>query len=279
MTARAQAFAASARDLRPVVLLTVGDNDGVTGYVLTASDPRVDKAVLNLAQAVAATAEPAQAVPDLTRTRVVGVPRVNRRAAPGRDTQTGADPAETARRVEMALRTFGANTEDPPTWVAAVVRWHGTANAAGCWPVRGAAGRAHPGAPRWRNGHGGGLAAGRRSGRGEVRQLLAQVAAALPGFDVGVRVRIITPWPSAIAGAGAAVLLAVAAVWVGRVVPDGARPADLPPALLAVLLVAVAAASRCSRCAAGASGPGCDAGSSQSPTRSRPATTASPGGG
>ena len=93
------------------------------------------------------------------------------------------------------------------------------------------------------------------SGRGEVRQLLAQVAAALPGFDVGVRVRIITPWPSAIAGAGAAVLLAVAAVWVGRVVPDGARPADLPPALLAVLLVAVAAASRCSRCAAGASGP------------------------
>ncbi len=40
MTARAQAFAASARDLRPVVLLTVGDNDGVTGYVLTASDPR-----------------------------------------------------------------------------------------------------------------------------------------------------------------------------------------------------------------------------------------------
>ncbi len=38
------------------------------------------------------------------------------------------------------------------------------------------------------------------SGRGEVRQLLAQVAAALPGFDVGVRVRIITPWPSAIAG-------------------------------------------------------------------------------
>ena len=58
--ARAQAFAASARDLRPLVLLTVGDHHGVTGHVLTAADPRADKAVLNLAQAVAARPEPAQ---------------------------------------------------------------------------------------------------------------------------------------------------------------------------------------------------------------------------
>ena len=60
VVARAQAFAASARDLRPVVLLTVGDSNGVTGYVLTAADRRADKAVLNLAQAVAARAEPVQ---------------------------------------------------------------------------------------------------------------------------------------------------------------------------------------------------------------------------
>ncbi len=57
--ARAQAFAASARDLRPQVQLTVGDYDGVTGHVLTAADPRADKAMLNLAQGVAARAEPA----------------------------------------------------------------------------------------------------------------------------------------------------------------------------------------------------------------------------
>src|SRR6478735_7696667 len=122
VVARAQAFAASARDLRPLVLLTVGDYEGVTGHVLTAADPRADKVVLNLAQAVAAGAEPLQGIPDLSRTRVVGVLRVNRRAAPGRDPQRGADPAETARRVEMALRTFGATPDDPPTWVAAVVR-------------------------------------------------------------------------------------------------------------------------------------------------------------
>ena len=39
------------------------------------------------------------------------------------------------------------------------------------------------------------------SGRGEVRQRLNQVAAALPGFDVGVRVRIVTPWPTTAAAA------------------------------------------------------------------------------
>src|SRR6478609_9125232 len=79
VVARARAFAASARDLRPLVLLTVGDYDGVTGHLLTAADPRADKVVLNLAQAVAARAEPVQDIPDLSRTRVVGQLRVNRR--------------------------------------------------------------------------------------------------------------------------------------------------------------------------------------------------------
>ena len=134
---------------------------------------------------------------------MVGVLRVNRRAAPGRDTGQGADPAETARRVEMALRTFGARPGDPPTWVAAVVR------------------RARDGERRrvlaWYSAQLGAVAPGHHAGdmdsvvisllaggagRGEVRQRLAQVAAALPGFDVGVRVRILSPWPSA-AAAGA----------------------------------------------------------------------------
>src|SRR6478735_9053843 len=132
VVARAQAFAASARDLRPLVLLTVGDFDGVSGHLLTAADRRADKVVLNLAQAVAARAEPVTGIPDRSRTRVVGMLRVNRRAAPGRDTQKGADPAETARRVETALRTFGATPDDPPTWT----RWWSR-----CWPAAAPAAR------------------------------------------------------------------------------------------------------------------------------------------
>src|SRR6478735_8335428 len=108
VVARAQAFAASARELRAVVLLTIGDYDGVTGHVLTAADPRADKVVLNLAQAVAARAQPLQGIPDLAATRVVGQLRVHRGAAPGRDAEKGADPAENARRVEMVLRTVAA---------------------------------------------------------------------------------------------------------------------------------------------------------------------------
>ena len=241
VVARAQAFAASARDLRPLVLLTVGDFDGVTGHLLTAADPRADKVVLNLAQAVAARAEPVPGIPDLSRTRVVGLLRVNRRAAPGRDTQKGADPAETARRVEMALRTFGAGPGDPPTWVAAVVRrardgerrrvlaWY-SARLGAANPVHHASDMDSVVISL--------LAGG--SGRGEVRQRLNQVAAALPGFDVGVRVRILTPWPATAGALGVAALLGGIAVWAGLVAPAAARP-DLPPAVIAALLLALVA--------------------------------------
>ena len=182
-----------------------------------------------------------QGIPDLTGTRVVGQLRVNRRAAPGRDTQKGADPAETARRVEMALRTFGAGPDDPPTWVAAVVRRarDGERRRVLAWYSArlGAANPVH---------HAGDmdsvvislLAGG--SGRGEVRQRLNQVAAALPGFDVGVRVRILTPWPAAAGALAVAALLGGFAVWAFRVAPAAARP-GLPPALLAALLLVLAA--------------------------------------
>ncbi len=50
------------------------------------------------------------------------------------------------------------------------------------------------------------------SDRGEVRQRLNQVAAALPGFDVGVRVRVLTPWPAAAGALVAATLLVLAAL-------------------------------------------------------------------
>ena len=195
MVARAQAFAASARDLRPLVLLTVGDYDGVTGHVLTAADPRADKVVLNLAQAVAARAEPVQGIPDLTPDpggrRAAGEPAG--RARPGHRRR-----APTRRRPPGGWRwrsapSAPARTTRPPGWP----RWSagpGTASAAGCWPGTrrrlGAASPVHHAADM--DSVVVSLLAG-GSGRGEVRQRLNQVAAALPGFDVGVRVRIVTP--------------------------------------------------------------------------------------
>ena len=77
------------------------------------------------------------------------------------------------------------------------------------------------------------------SSRGEVRQRLNQVAAALPGFDVGVRVRIVTPWPAAAAATGAGLLLGAAVIWSVRVAPAAVRPAaGTPLVVFAVLLVA-----------------------------------------
>ena len=162
---------------------------------------------------------------------MVGVLRVNRRAAPGRDTRKGADPAETARRVEMALRTFGAGPGDPPTWVAAVVRrardgerrrvlaWY-SARLGAANPVHHASDMDSVVISL--------LAGG--AGRGEVRQRLAQVAAALPGFDVGVRVRILSPWPSAAAAVRRRCSLAAAVRGVGGPGRPRRGPARRPSA-------------------------------------------------
>lgn len=196
VTARAQAWSAAARQFRSSTLLSVGSASGVTGHLIMPNREGVDRAALNLAHAVAARAEIVDELPDLSGTRRVGVMRADVRAAAGRSPQSGADPAEAARRIEMALRP---GPDGGPAWVAATVRrptkrerrrtlrWFahrlGSAN-----PVHHSSDTQAVVVTFMAGG----------DDADDVRQRLNQVAAVMPGFDIDVKVRILRPLLAAV---------------------------------------------------------------------------------
>ncbi|MEJ7648687.1 MAG: hypothetical protein WKF57_06600 [Nakamurella sp.] len=191
---RAQTFAAAGRDFHHMTLLSVAEATGVSGYLITPDKPGADRAAFSLAQSVAARCDPVDELPDLSGTRVIGTMRVDVKAAVSRDTQKGADPAETARRIESALRT---GAEDSASWLAANVRRPGRRERKRtlAWHARrlGVNGSSFQHHTTDTNSMVATFLCGGED-RAEVKQRMRQVAAALPGFDLDTKTRILRPW-------------------------------------------------------------------------------------
>ncbi len=184
---RAQSFAVAASESGTVTLVCVRDERGMAGYLVTSDGSSADQAALHLAQTVAARAEPVAALPGLDGVGSVGWLRAHPTSVAFRDVQAGADPSEVSRRLAVAMR--------PGQWVAIVARpasrrerqrvlnWYahrlGTAN-----PVHHVTDEQAVVAS---------IVAGGADGD-EVRSLLRQLAAALPGFDVDTKVGTSTRW-------------------------------------------------------------------------------------
>ena len=184
---RAQSFAVAASESGTVTLVCVRDERGMAGYLVTSDGSSADQAALHLAQTVAARAEPVAALPGLDGVGSVGWLRAHPTSVASRDVQAGADPSEVSRRLAVAMR--------PGQWVAIVLRparrnerkrvlrWYahrlGTAN-----PVHHITDEQAVVAS---------IVAG-GADADEVRSLLRQLAAALPGFDVDTKVGTSTRW-------------------------------------------------------------------------------------
>ena len=106
---------ASALGRFPVTLLTTSDGTAVTHHLVTPARHDFPNAALSLSHAVGAQIDVVDEPPDLSGTRVVGFLRADARAPAVHATTRGGDTAETARRVETALR----HRTDDTTWVAA----------------------------------------------------------------------------------------------------------------------------------------------------------------
>jgi len=184
---RAQSFAVAASESGTVTLVCVKDDRGMAGYLVTSDGSSADQAALHLAQTVAARAEPVAALPVLDGVGSVGWLRAHPTSVASRDVQAGADPSEVSRRLAVAMR--------PGQWAAIVARpasrrerqrvltWYahrlGTAN-----PVHHVTDEQAVVAS---------IVAGGADAN-EVRSLLRQLAAALPGFDVDAKVGTSTRW-------------------------------------------------------------------------------------
>ncbi|WP_052307938.1 type IV secretory system conjugative DNA transfer family protein [Nakamurella multipartita] len=219
---------ASALGRFPVTLLTTSDGNAVTHHLLTPARQDFPNAALSLAHAVGAQIDVVDDPPYLSGTRVVGFLRADVHAPAVHATTRGGDAAETARRVETALR----HRTDDTTWVAATLRrprrrerrrtdrWY-THRLGSAAPVH------HYRDP---NAVAVTVTAGGDSAE-QVRGVLSQVAAALPGFDIATRTRILRPTLTLTAS----VLLSCAAV--AAVAALGSiRAAMLLAAALVVLL-------------------------------------------
>jgi len=184
---RAQSFAVAASESGTVTLVCVRDDRGMAGYLVTSDGSSADQAALHLAQTVAARAEPMAELPALDGVGSVGWLRAHPTSVASRDVQAGADPSEVSRRLVVAMRAG--------QWVAIVLRparrnerkrvlrWYahrlGTAN-----PVHHITDEQAVVAS---------IVAG-GADADEVRSLLRQLAAALPGFDVDTKVSTSTRW-------------------------------------------------------------------------------------
>src|SRR5665647_3848428 len=200
---RATAFASAAGQLGDVTLLVHRTAAGLTGYLVTEDRVGTEPTAMHLAQAVAARAETVDELPNLTTTRTIGWLSYDAGSAVNRETQSGVDPSEAARRLAVAMA--------PGQWVAVTLRQPSQAEK-----------RQHR---RWLNARmatanpthhsvttGAVVVAVRAGGdsSAEVTSLLAQVASAMPGFDVDTVTRTAHPVRAVLAW-----VVAGLAVWGG----------------------------------------------------------------
>ncbi|WP_460708990.1 type IV secretory system conjugative DNA transfer family protein [Myceligenerans halotolerans] len=181
--ARASSFASAAGPLGTVTLLVHRTDTDLAGYLLAPDGASASAAALHLAQATNARAVEASALPDLSSARAVGWLRHSPGAAAGRESQAGADPAESARRLAVALA--------PGQWVAVSVRKASAAEKRR--HKRWLSARLSTANPVHHSVSSSAVVVAVRAGaedRRALAALLAQVAAAMPGFDVPSAARV-----------------------------------------------------------------------------------------
>lgn len=227
-TSRATAFSSAAGLLGDVTLLVHRSDSGLAGYLVTEDEVGSDAAAMHLAQAVAARAEAVEELPDLGSVRTIGWLAYQPGSTVNRETQNGVDPSEAARRLAVAMR--------PGQWVAVSLRQpsQGEKRRHRRWLVA----RMGTANPTHHSVTTGAVVAAVRAGGGspaEVSSLLAQVASAMPGFDVDTFTRAAHPVRAVLAWVGAG-LAAWAGLWLGAGMPMVASAAGSAVAGVGLLL-------------------------------------------
>ena len=185
-TSRATASSSAAGQLGDVTLLVHRTDAGITGHLVTADQTGTEPAAMHLAQAVAARAEEVAELPDLSTAHTIGWLAYRPGSAVNRETQQGVDPSEAARRLAVAMA--------PGQWVAVSLRQptQGEKRRHRRWLVA----RMATANPTHHSVTTGAVVMAVRAGGGspaEVSSLLAQVASAMPGFDVDTVTRTAHP--------------------------------------------------------------------------------------
>ena len=183
---RATSFSSAAGLLGDVTLLVHRTAAGITGHLVTEDRAGCEAAAMHLAQAVAARAEPVEQIPDMSSARTIGWLTYRPGSSANRETQTGVDPSEAARRLAVALA--------PGQWVAVSLRQptQGEKRRHRRWLVA----RMATANPTHHSVTTGAVVVAVRAGAdspAEVSSLLAQVASAMPGFDVDTVTRTAHP--------------------------------------------------------------------------------------
>jgi len=184
LTHRARTFAASLRSVGCVSLVTLRDDSGMSHFVSLPDVEGADVSVVQIAQAVASRAEETPAMPSLS-TPYIGRLVVRSGSVAVRDPQTGVDPSELVRRIAVAMRSgawVGVSCRSPRgNEDRRVRRWYGHRLGAQL-PVHHSSDEHPLIISVW---------AGAETPR-QIQQLLDQTEAAMPGFDVGVSVKMIS---------------------------------------------------------------------------------------
>lgn len=230
-TQRAGTFASAVANTGTATLLTRRDATGLNGYLILPAAAAGHKAEINLAHTVGAKAEPAELPEELGDTAEIGTLEF-RPSVALRETQAGIDPTELPRLLGNAM--------SDGTWVAVTMRkpadverrryttWlsHRLGTA---MPTH------HSMSP---NAMVVTITAG-ASTRDEVRALLSQVTAGMPGFDLDTTVRFARRRSLAVP-IGAAGALASIAANIGLPHLPAEAAAYLPAALPGILFAAAA---------------------------------------
>lgn len=250
---RARPFGAAVHHLRGAAIVSVRGASDVNSFLLApwrGDGESSKKAASHLANSVGARAVPEDQLPDLSSVPAMGRLVARPQSVASRDSQSGADPTEVARLV--------ARVAQPGSWVAATLR-----KPTGRELTRTRDWYRHRLAAQTHHTNEGEavvatLYAGGRSAD-EVRSLLTQVAAALPGFDIEVSVEMfskvapMTVWSALSLGlwGGAGVLapdLLPGMQW-GPLSPgwDASAALSIPPALVSLGVATDTIPTRASR--------------------------------
>lgn len=162
-------------------LVTARDELGLAHYLLTPNTNAAPKSALLLAQSVAARAEEVEELPWLAGALKVSWMITERKPAlVSRDTQAGTDPAAVSRALAISMR--------PGQWVAAVMRRPTVREKK--WQLTWLASQLGSNNPQYHSRRSEALVTTFYAGadtKEEADQLLREVAAAMPGFDMGIR--------------------------------------------------------------------------------------------
>ena len=163
------------------ILLTTRMESGLAHFILTPDAGNASQSALHLAHSVAARAEEVDELPDLDGVeRVVWMTTERQPALISRDTQAGTDPAAVSRALAISMR--------PGQWVAAVLRKPTPKERR--WQLTWLESQMNTANPQYHSRRSEALVTTFYAGADtteEAAQLLREVAAAMPGFDMSTR--------------------------------------------------------------------------------------------